>query len=468
LHRAAFADRRQFLLIALRQNPISLSLWRNYRLLVLCLFGLALAFTGGASRFDENQQMLVRLSALLAIVASLWPLELETLRRHGRAVGALLLLYALIAAQLVPLPPHVWAALPGHEPYARIAAETGSLVWRPLSLTPDRTLNALMALLPMTAAILATLYLDARERQRLGWGIVAIAGLSALLGLIQLIGGGISFHLYRESSPDAPVGLFANRNHQAVLLACALPYAGALGGIRLRDGAGRVLLVGMPALVALILLALVSTGSRMGLALGILGSVAGLWCFHSSGYRMPRGHLRVQLRMAIGAVAVVLLAGVVLAAIHGGAIQRFFATDTVSETRSAILVPLAQTARAFLPLGAGYGAFENVYRQFEPNSLLSTIYMNQAHNEPMQVAIEGGIPALLLLLLFLIWWVRSAWRVARAAQPGRRRAMSRMALSATAILMLSSLVDYPLRTPLLSALFAVACIELMRATHKPA
>jgi hypothetical protein len=450
-----------------RSRYASLSPWRNYRLLLLCLLALALASMGGASRFDENQQMLVRLSALLAIVASLWPLDGEALRRHWRPIGALLLVYLLVAAQLVPLPPQFWAGLPGHGPYARIASATGSLAWRPLSLTPDRTLNALLALLPPTAAMLATLYLDARARQRLGWGVLAIAGLSAMLGLVQLGGGSDFLHLYRESSPDAPVGLFANRNHQAVLLACALPFAGALSGIRLRDHASRVLLVGMPALVALILLALVSTGSRMGLLLGALGLLAGFWCFRSSGYRLPHAHHHPYLRPTMGAIAFVLLAGVTVAALHGGVIQRLAETDTASESRSAMLAPLARTAQAFLPLGAGFGSFENVYRRFEPNSLLSTIYMNQAHNEPMQLAIEGGVPALILLLLFLSWWGRAAWRIAAPADPGRRRATARAALSATVILMLSSLVDYPLRTPLLGAVFAIACIEMLRAMQEP-
>ena len=42
-----------------------------------------------------------------------------------------------------------------------------------------------------------------------------------------------------------------------------------------------------------------------------------------------------------------------------------------------------------------------------------------------------------------------------------------MAMTATGlILMLSSLVDYPLRTPLLSALFAIACVELARSNRR--
>jgi len=94
--------------------------------------------------------------------------------------------------------------------------------------------------------------------------------------------------------------------------------------------------------------------------------------------------------------------------------------------------------------------------------------MNQAHNEPLQLAIEGGVPALILLLLFLAWWAQAAWRIAVPAEPGRRRAIARAAFSATVMLMLSSLVDYPLRTPLLSALFAVACIEMLKAGREPA
>ena len=40
--------------------------------------------------------------------------------------------------------------------------------------------------------------------------------------------------------------------------------------------------------------------------------------------------------------------------------------------------------------------------------------------------------------------------------------------AATVILMTSSLVDYPLRTPLLSAVFAVACVEMARAAKRSA
>jgi O-antigen ligase len=135
----------------------------------------------------------------------------------------------------------------------------------------------------------------------------------------------------------------------------------------------------------------------------------------------------------------------------------------VDETRVAALGPMLQAARAFLPFGAGFGTFQPVYEHFEPDSLLSTIYLNQAHNEPVQLAIEGGLPALLLLLLFLAWWGRAILQAVRPRESAARRAMGMAMAAATFILMLSSLVDYPLRTPLLSGLFAIACVELLRA-----
>jgi len=111
--------------------------------------------------------------------------------------------------------------------------------------------------------------------------------------------------------------------------------------------------------------------------------------------------------------------------------------------------------------GSGFGSFDSVYRQFEPRSLLSVTYLNEAHNDPLQIVIEGGIAAFALLLLFLSWWFRRAAEVLVRPR-GRRPALERGALIVMLLLMLSSLVDYPLRTSLLAALFAFCAVELAR------
>ncbi|HEU4962045.1 MAG TPA: O-antigen ligase family protein [Sphingomonas sp.] len=434
----------------------------DVRLAIVVLLGAAIAGAGGTSRYDSPTQSVVRLAAIAALAASLWPLDLAPLARHARLLVGIALAWLLISLQLVPMPPAWWAALPGHDLYAGIAETAGAVGWRPLSLVPDLTVNALFALLPGTAVVIAALFLDMRGRMRLALALAALATASAVLGLMQLAAGGLALHLYSASDPDAPVGLFANPNHHAAFLAALLPAVGASAGLRLRGGARPRLVLGVALGAALLmLLALMLTGSRMGVLLAAIGAGGGIAAFRASGARLPgRGRRR---RLAMLAITLGLAVAVGGAAIAGGAIGRFAATDWLSEIRLLTLTPLARTAAAYMPVGAGFGTFDPVYRRFEPDALLSTIYLNQAHDEPMQLAIEGGVPALALLALFLLWWARTAWRIVRwRAQASRRRALAVAALTATSVLMVSSLVDYPLRTPLAAMVFALACVEMAR------
>jgi O-antigen ligase len=454
--------RRRMMSLSARWSALRApALGRMRRLLILAFLGAALAIAGGASRFDEDQQAIVRLAAVLALGASFWSLDFKPLTERPALMLGAAAAYLLVLCQLIPLPPQLWEALPGHDLYAAIAMQVGAVGWRPLSLTPDLTLNALYALLPATAAAVAALYLDGRQRIWLARGVVAIACASAVVGLSQVTGGESGLRLYRVTSEDAPVGLLANRNHQAAFLSCALALTGALIGLRRRDVSDpRIGLAAGLGVAALLALAVLSTGSRMGLLLVCLGALGGLWAYKASGRRLLPRRPVLRLVLAVGTLA--LLAGVMLAAVRSGAVDRLAHTNRVSETRAAMVEPLLTTARAFMPLGSGFGSFETVFRRFEPDSLLSTIYMNQAHNEPLQLAIEGGVPALVLLAGFILWWGRTSMRIL-----GRGvRALSVAWVASTVILMASSLVDYPLRTPLLSSLFAVACVEMARAAKR--
>jgi O-antigen ligase len=219
---------------------------------------------------------------------------------------------------------------------------------------------------------------------------------------------------------------------------------------------------------AVILLAIgdLATSSRAGTLLGIAGAAGGYWAFRASDSRVSEiaGH-RLLLGLAAAAAVFVMIA--VLASHHGVA-SRFGQSDPVSETRVQMVAPLLRTAAAFFPFGSGLGSFATVYRQFEPNALLSTIYMNEAHNEPLQILIEGGVPALILMAVFLWWWTKTAIAVLRAELPPARRSMAIAAIVVSSLLMAQSLVDYPLRTPLLAELLALACFEMARAAaYKP-
>jgi O-antigen ligase len=431
----------------------------RYRLAVAGFLLLAVALFGGASRIDEPAQLPVRLAAIIVIGASLWPLDFSRLKANRDLVFFSLACLALPLLQLIPLPPALWDRLPGHAVYADIARATGTAGWRPLSLTPDLTINALLALLPPAAAAVAALHLDANGRKALASAFVLAALASAVLGLAQIGASGDAFRLYRNTSENAPVGLFANRNHQAALLACALPLCAAV--IPAGRSAGTLLLrygFMAPAAVA-ISAVLLLTGSRMGVALWFVAVAGAMWTLRARGFlRLPSSTLAAA-RWAVAAVAV---AGLIAAALllDRETLVRFSSQDIAADTRWAALPALLTAAASFLPVGAGLGSFASVYPQFEPDALLSTIYLNQAHDEPVQLLIEGGLPALILLLLFAVWWVKTAARITRLGRRTPRRGLPRAAVAVTALLMLSSLVDYPLRTPLLASLFAACCVEM--------
>jgi O-antigen ligase len=307
---------------------------------------------------------------------------------------------------------------------------------------------------------LIALALNFRERALLARLVVGIACASALLGLMQFAAGATALHLFRTTSENSAVGLFANRNHQAVLMACALPLLAAVASIRTYEEGYSRRHFGIAIGAALLLLmSLASTGSRMGLLLGSLGFVAATTIYLMTARQLGGSR---RLWVAAGGLSLAALLPISLLIARSGSLARLMA-DPVDQTRAAAWGPMIHAARMFLPFGSGFGTFEPVYRMVEPDSLLSTIYLNQAHNEPLQLAIEGGLPALFLLLLFLGWWAFAVVRAVRPRESSPRRALAMAMATATLIMMVSSFVDYPLRTPLLSALFALACVELMRA-----
>ena len=68
-----------------------------------------------------------------------------------------------------------------------------------------------------------------------------------------------------------------------------------------------------------------------------------------------------------------------------------------------------------IALGSGVGSFQRVYRHFEDHSAVTRTFANHAHNDYLELALETGIPGILLLVLFFYWWGSRAvpiWRTA--------------------------------------------------------
>jgi O-antigen ligase len=110
-----------------------------------------------------------------------------------------------------------------------------------------------------------------------------------------------------------------------------------------------------------------------------------------------------------------------------------------------------------MPLGSGLGSFLQGYRHYESPDRVTPEYVVHAHNEYAELALELGIAGVVLILSFLAWWLvaaRAAWRM------GGGGPYARAASVASAVILIHSLVDFPLRTAAISAAFAM-CLALL-------
>lgn len=80
-------------------------------------------------------------------------------------------------------------------------------------------------------------------------------------------------------------------------------------------------------------------------------------------------------------------------------------------------------------------------------------YVNHAHNDYLELVLELGTAGAVLIVLFLLWWAVAA---ARIWQSQLSTPFARASTIVTAAVLAHSIVDFPLRTAAISAIFAAA------------
>lgn len=430
--------------------------WGATAIAAVALLALSFAF-GGASREHALRLAVVEIAALPLLVFGLRNALKSGVRQdHGLALGLLAGLAAVPLVQLIPLPPAVWTGLPGREDLTLALSLVGlSPSWMPLSLTPDLTWGSFLALLPPLAAFLGVLAVTREVKQRLVWIYMGATACAVCLGALQLASGSTAFYPWETTAAGNVTGFFANRNHMATLLLTSLPFAAALSGGAMRRGSRRAqTLIWLSALY--IGLAVVTLGvirSRAGLVLAgptLGGAFLAAWVASGRGRPGP----------AILALAGATTAAVVaVAAFALAPIMARFDTVGAPEGRFEVWPTVAEAANTYLPVGSGVGSFDAVYRSVEPLVRLDATYTNQVHNEYLQLWLETGWFGIGLIILFLIWWGRRTWTAWRSS-PSSEHDLQRAASVAIPIVMLHSVVDYPLRTATMMVIFAL-CAALL-------
>lgn len=442
----------------------------NRTFLALLLLLAIFAIGGGSSRADVDSLIFLRPLAMVALGFGIYSIRREDYRQYRLPLLLLLTAIAIVFAHLIPLPPGVWGSMPGRELIVKVTELTETPeVWRPLAMVPWRAYNTLFALCTALAVFILVIQQADRKLMRLLPILIGVATISALLSLFQIIGPlNGPLYLYDMTNPGAPVGLFANRNHQALLLAMLIPMCAAFAAQRVAtiENSRRRVFISLACLALVIPLLLVSR-SRAGLVVALFGVIASALVYLPP--RIERKARRRRLKInplilpSVG-IFVVLIAGFFLTGRSTG-LDKFAETDAVDGVRTQIWNTTLEAIGAFMPLGSGVGSFVETYQIFEKREELSIYYINHAHNDFLEVALVAGIPGIMLLGGMLGVIVVAAFRVFTRRPEGEGRDMvilGRAGAVMLAQLGAASLVDYPIRTPLISALAMIAFVWLWR------
>lgn len=311
----------------------------------------------------------------------------------------------------------------------------GAIAW---TRSWERTAEALLFFLPPAVLFLVLSRFSEHDFNRLlpflYLGILA----NIVFGLVQ-------FAARSETglSPGylpyvASAGFFANPNHFATLMFVAIPLV-IYQFVAIR----RPVL----SLAAVAVIVLASFATR---------SVAGV--FLSTGCAIVSYAVIVRMkahwRFLLIAAAVV---GMVVLSFNPGNVLEIRPDDPLD--RSSIWRNTVSGIATSLPLGTGFGTFDLVYPGLESPADIRTSFINHAHNEYLELLLEGGVAAGALLLAYAPLLGLAMLRL-------RVTPLRTAAFCGIAFILIHSAVEYPLRNLSLALVFA-ALNAMVFATGGP-
>jgi O-antigen ligase len=432
----------------------------------LVLFVIFVALVcGGGTRQGLWSDALVQILSLPLLVAA-W-FRLSALPRALKWLPLFLILAVVLVpvVQLIPLPPRVWTLLPGRGEVAEAYTAAGiSLPLLPISLEPLTTLRSLLSLLPAVAVFLGVFCL--RDEVELSWVLLTIflvAIVGAALGLLQLIGGEESpLRFYEITSLTRGVGFFANQNHQAAFLygtiAFAATFVASLASrARRRPSAAAFQLTFAAVLLVSLIVGLTATLSRFGILLGLVAGLCSIPLVATLATGAARKRIIIVAAIANAAALLLLFQfGFV------GMAERLSQTLS-SDLRWPLVSITANAAKDYLPFGSGIGTFAPIYQRYEPLEYLLEAYVNRAHNDWLETWLEGGLFTAMVVCVLLAGYLFLAYRSWQTSNPTFLVAYARAGSICIGLLLIHSLLDYPLRTTALMVMVAVSFAFMLRA-----
>lgn len=345
---------------------------------------------------------------------------------------------AVMLVQAVPLPQGIVAP---HRPTVFILPQ--SMEDEPLfiSVLLGQTVTRIIYTFVLFVVFIAMLRL--RRSQLYFLSIFFFAGLvfNLVLAFFQFSAAS-SVDLSAYAAYEMLAGAFANRNHLATLLYTSIPFGVYFfvdHRYRLWAGLG----------LAGVLLILLATGSRAGAAIAVLAMLSSFIVLVAQG-EAASGKSNWRVVLAMGANLAFLGFGVAGLLAQRGAVPDAMRLEMAETTLSAI--------QDNWRLGTGFGTFQQVYQIYEPTSSLGFEFVNHAHNDYLELVLEGGVLTAVALVSYLLLLTRRIFLV-------RLNGFQKAAGLSLFFILLHSVVDYPLRTMAIGVVFVYLNAVLFHASR---
>lgn len=255
---------------------------------------------------------------------------------------------------------------------------------------------------------------NVKRARRLAWGVF---GVVVVMSIYSLLAQQIPDLLFYEKAEYVKVvtGPFINRNSLATYLAfgCALGTALVLRSDReglMRNKRGRMdveMVAGRLALFVAVLLmfaTILTTGSRMGTFVGLLGILVPV-VLRVSQAEKASGSRQALVGLSITVVAV--LAFILVSAMYGGVVfDRLGSTGMAADVRWALFENVWNVALQRPFTGHGFDSFELAFRAGHELPVSPDLRWQNAHNTYLELWVElglvlGSIPPFICLAVFL-------------------------------------------------------------------
>ena len=240
------------------------------------------------------------------------------------------------------------------------------------------------------------------SRKRFLEAMLAAGSFISLLGIVQMFtSGGKVFWLFDSGFKDQVIGPFVSPNHYAAFVELLLPVALVLRAKEARHTLAYTLVA------AALAASVVASGSRAGTIL-VAGECLAVFCLQP--WMRDQGREASHWRWAAFAVLVATFSLVVG---YQYLWQRFSEDPDPLLFRREFFASSVAMVRTQPVHGFGLGTWRSVYPQFA--IVDADAEVNHSHNEWIQWAADGGIPALacmaLLLAVLIPAAVRSVWGI---------------------------------------------------------